>query len=516
MCLTGSAAKTIFAALTALAAGFAFSLLFGSALSGAVRGIAALVLWVAFFVALADATPRRGALLAFFFGLGWFAWGLRWCARSMIEHGHIPFVIAAFGVVLLGALCALFLTVAVGGSLRITQRKAHRAAAPARALVLASGVVLAEWLRGSGWIDFGWLTPAYALLDTFWVGWAPVQGSVGVGAAFLFTAGALAAALLAFRLRRPIAGIGYVLCAATLSAGGGAFAIVSWSTPEAPIAYRILQPDLPVVDLFTRSDPVERIGRLQELLHKDSPARGIVLTPEGVLPAAWERLPSSARAAWDAFILDADAPVLYTNFRRMPQGWANSAFWKTTDGGLVVNDKRKLVPFGEFVPTGFRWFVDLLGIPMADLTAGAEDQTAFEADGNRYAALICYENLEGDVLRRVSAHHVPDAVFVVSNLGWFDRSVLRQHLDMSRMRALEISRPVLSVNMNGNSAVIGADGDIKAMLPDHGAATLSGEIAGASGGATPWVRLGPAPVLILVLLSGLAACREARREVRGL
>jgi len=35
------------------------------------------------------------------------------------------------------------------------------------------------------------------------------------------------------------------------------------------------------------------------------------------------------------------------------------------------HDKRHLVPFGEFIPLGFKWFVAMLNMPMGEFTSGS-------------------------------------------------------------------------------------------------------------------------------------------------
>ena len=64
-------------------------------------------------------------------------------------------------------------------------------------------------------------------------------------------------------------------------------------------------------------------------------------------------------------------------------------------------DKHHLVPFGEFVPPGFRWFINLMNIPLGDFNRGAVGQPPFEWRGERLAPNICYEDLFGEELGQV-------------------------------------------------------------------------------------------------------------------
>jgi apolipoprotein N-acyltransferase len=174
--------------------------------------------------------------------------------------------------------------------------------------------------------------------------------------------------------------------------------------------------------------------------------------------------------------------------------------------------KRHLVPFGEFIPRGFRWFVDLMQIPIGDQQRGALYQGPMELAGQRIAVNICYEDLFGAEI--ITAWQVPQrtpTILVnISNLAWFDDSIaLPQHLQISRLRALETGRPVLRATNTGATAIIDARGSVTAQLPFQSTGVLDGRVQGYSG-TTPYVRLGNTPVLGLIaalLVAGVLLAR---------
>ena len=177
--------------------------------------------------------------------------------------------------------------------------------------------------------------------------------------------------------------------------------------------------------------------------------------------------------------------------------YANSAV-SLGASGKQRYDKAHLVPFGEFIPPGFAWFMDMAHIPMSAFTPGEKTQAPLRIDGHKIAVNICYEDAFGEEIIRA----LPDATLLlnISNVAWFGDSLApAQHLQIARMRALETGRMMLRATNTGMTAIIGADGAVQAALPPFTRAALTGEVR-AYAGSTPYVRWGNWPVVTVSLL----------------
>ena len=172
-------------------------------------------------------------------------------------------------------------------------------------------------------------------------------------------------------------------------------------------------------------------------------------------------------------------------------------------------DKRHLVPFGEFIPEGFHWFMTLMNIPLGDQARGPAQQPLLPISSQRIGFNICYEDIFGEELlsqvkgtRNGKGTYTGGATILanLTNLGWFGNShALPQHLQIARMRALETARPIIRATNTGMTAVISARGIVQIRLRPHETGTLKATLQGHTG-LTPYVRLGGnAPVLGLSL-----------------
>ncbi|MFN3297077.1 apolipoprotein N-acyltransferase, partial [Caldimonas sp.] len=170
------------------------------------------------------------------------------------------------------------------------------------------------------------------------------------------------------------------------------------------------------------------------------------------------------------------------------EGSTNSVAGLAPGQPMYRYDKIHLVPFGEFVPRGFRWFVDMMDMPLGDFTRG-RDTRPFEFDGQRIRPTICYEDLFGEEL---AANFVgPGQATVianVSNIGWFGPTeAVDQHLQISRLRALEFQRPLVRATNTGATAIIDHRGRVTHGLAPHTRGVLVGEVEGREG-STPYAR----------------------------
>ena len=95
----------------------------------------------------------------------------------------------------------------------------------------------------------------------------------------------------------------------------------------------------------------------------------------------------------------------------------------------------------------------------------------------------------------------------VTNDAWFgDSTAAHQHLQITRMRALEAGRTLLRAANDGISAIIGPDGRVTSTLPRFQPGVLTGSVQPRVG-LTPYARFGNWPVIVLslaMLLGGLA------------
>ncbi len=249
------------------------------------------------------------------------------------------------------------------------------------------------------------------------------------------------------------------------------------------------------------------------------PRADLVVLPESVFPVPLGIVPREDLDAFRAYASERNSGLIFGVFIEEPaMAYYNSAVGLAPDASVWQRySKQQLVPFGEFIPWGFRWFVDLMQMPIGDQERGAPNQPPMEIAGQRIAVNICYEDLFGDVIRRAwhDPAHEPTMMLNLSNLAWFEDSIaLPQHLQISRMRTLETQHPMLRATNTGATAIVDASGRVVARLPYNTAGALDGSVQGQRG-TTPYIRYGNAPALVIsviVLLFAAAVARSGRRR----
>ena len=494
---------------------------------------------------------RDAAWRGWLFGLGNFATGLYWLFISMHTYGGLQAPLAVAAVLALSAALALYYALAaLVGRLcfaPLADERGDLGAALCAGLGWASAWTLFEWLRGTAFTGFPWLNPGYAHIDGPLYGWAPILGVYGLS--WMAACAAVGIAML-WLARHPAADAALPQPKETGAAATLAVAIVAallgmalgqwnWARPHGEaMIFRLAQGNVPQSEKFDpelMQQAVETYMRLAAEPPKTEQAKPrTIVMPETIMAlfqdnyhpdvwSLWQRIAEMQQATLIVGVplheVDADGNSRYTN----------SVVGLTADTGQDAlfaghpaqrYDKHHLVPFGEFIPQGFRWFTNAMNIPLGDFNRGTVRQTLFEVEAQQLALNICYEDVFGEeILQAVRPHaqHGEGASILinVSNLGWFgDSWALRQHMQISRMRALETARPMLRATNTGMTGVIDPNGAIRASVPAHTLSILDIEVQGTQG-MTPYVRWGNSAILLLSLAGLAAGLLPAWRSRRG-
>jgi apolipoprotein N-acyltransferase len=371
------------------------------------------------------------------------------------------------------------------------------------AIVFAAVWLLAELLRGTLFTGFPWGAGGYAHVDGPLAFLAPLAGVYGIG---------FAAALLAFGLSL-VSSAGLRSWRYWTAAGAAAallaacnFALPAQDGPAGQrLSVALLQGNIPQDEKFEgRSGVPFALKWYAEQLQ--GATASLVVAPETAIPVLPHQLPGGyLDGVAQHFMQGRQAALVGMPLGNFEQGYTNSVIGLKPQAPVYRFDKHHLVPFGEFIPPLFRWFTDLMNIPLGDFNRGAVGQPSLEWQGQRLAPNVCYEDLFGEELgaRFVDAAKAPTIFVNLSNIAWFGNTVaIDQHLHISRMRALEFERPMIRATNTGATAVIDHRGRVTHALQRHTRGVLTGEVEGRSR-VTPfawWVsRAGLWPLAALAL-----------------
>ena len=487
------------------------------------------------FFTLKSSSTKAALGGAWVFGIVNFSVGVYWLYISMHQYGGMAPLVAGAALVLFSAFMAIYYVIAIA-LIRLTVPNPKQLAWKQQlwaASLCASAFTLLEWLRGTFLTGFPWLNIAYAHVDGMFAGWASILGAYGVVWFAVFTAAALAFFALNTHQNAPKSqsfplGIAVIFATLGIILGG-----ITWHQPAGePFFARLAQGN---VSQHMKFDPQQlndgvnlykKLAALEPKTPESAPS--IIILPETIVPLFqhqwqpefWQEWIDIATAQNSTLLLG--VPLYSQNAEQ--SHYTNSAISIDSSSSAVAiqnakitqrYDKHHLVPFGEFVPPGFRWFIDLLHIPLGDFHQGQTRQPNFAIGSQFIGPDICYEDVFGEEIiqsvRDHSSHGAGATVLVnISNLAWFgDTWALRQHLQIARMRSIETARPMLRATNTGMTAAILPTGELQAFLPSDTIGVLDVEVQGTTG-FTPYVRWGNWPIIMFSLFAYLLSARVLR------
>lgn len=470
----------------------------------------------------AASSTKQAIFAGWLFGLAQFTVGVYWLIISMHTYGGLAIPLAIGALIIFAAAMALYgafacaLTHYLCFNYRSPLQKWQRQIL--NSIIWASSWAIFEWLRGTLFTGFTWLVSGYAHADGMFTAWAPILGVYGISWLAAFSAGAIALMVRAKDTDHDKHAAFAVVLAILFGLFGLAFKHISWSTSTGePLLARLVQTNTAQHNKFMPNQFWQNQDFAVELASTKAKSNkpSLIILPETVVPILQDEAPDELWQQWQNLADQTDAEIILGVPLRTAFGEdtyvTNSAIAISPNQQPLIDywryDKQHLVPFGEFIPFGFKWFVNALQIPLGEFNQGAKHQQPLHYKGNNFALNICYEDTFGEEIAASVAPQdgYPGANILIniSNLAWFGNSwALRQQLWMARLRAIETARPMLRATNTGITAVIDPNGVVRGVLKTDTPGILDAEIIGAKG-LTPYVSAGNVPILIICFL-GLA------------
>lgn len=471
--------------------------------------------------------PAQAAWYGFSFNLGYLSAAVSWLCIAMTQFGNLPWPLAILALLLLCSFLSLYGAAAAYLSRRFGLASAQQSW-PLLLLLLPALWTSADLARVYLFTGFPWALSGYAHNVSPLAGYAPVFGVVGLGWLNALLAGCLCLMLnWRARLRPALSALALLLL---IFAGGSALQRWQWTSPTGQaIQVRLLQGNV-AQDLKFQAEYLNHSLDLYFRMLTATKA-DLSVTPETALPMLSSHLPPDYLPALRQYARQSGATILLgVAAHDGGSRYANSLLGMSAHYQLqdYRYDKAHLVPFGEFIPPGFAWFVNAMKIPMSDFSRPQALQAPLRVGSQALQPTICYEDLFGEEIAAQLAHQLDQApadaqqsvagiLLNTSNLAWYGNSwAIPQHLQISQMRALEMQRPMLRATNTGATAYINHNGQIVSQLPVNQQGVLNVEIRGRDG-VTPYLYAGNRiifAILACLLISCLIISRYATSASR--
>jgi apolipoprotein N-acyltransferase len=428
---------------------------------------------VAGSVRLRPATPVQGFLLGYVCGILWYAGTCYWIFDTMRQYGGLSAPEALLALFLF--CCYLGLYHGLFGLLVGLLAGPGRRPDDRRPLVLIPFLWVAVELARTLITGFPWNLLGIAQVDN--VALSRIAASTGVyGISFeiVLVNVALAAAFLVPREKRGALLAAALAAAAVLQAGR----LIDAPPARADHTALLVQPNIPVAANWT---PVYFQQTLRDLtdLSVQSAAKSaekisLVVWPESPAPFFTNeknfRDPISDMARQTkAWTVAGAIGTQESETQKSPRADApefNSAALVSPSGEWTARyDKVHLVPFGEYLPFPSLFsFAGGLTKEVGQFGHGAS-RAALDAGDEKLGVFICYESIFPGEVRQFADNGAQ--VFVnISNDAWYgDSGAYAQHLNQTRMRAIENNRWLLSATDTGVTASIDPWGRVVTQIP---------------------------------------------------
>lgn len=450
-------------------------------------------------------SPKQSLAIGYAWGIGQFATGISWVHVSIDSFGGMPKIASALLMALLVGYLAIYSALFSWSLNRFfpqSRRSRLLLAAPALWLIF-------DWLRGWVMTGFPWLWLGYSQIDSPLAHFAPLAGVELITLLLIICSGAISYAVLHRKWST-------LVVPAVILLSGFALQSAQWVSPRdsEPTKVALIQGNIAQELKWQPSQRWPTIMKYTDLT-RDNWDADIIIWPEAAIPAFEFEISSYLNNLDSAAAMNHSTIITGIVNQGDNKKFYNSilTLGKKPQLGYQYDmeqryHKHHLLPFGEFVPfeSVLRPIAPFFNLPMSSFTPGDFIQPNIDANGKQLAPALCYEIIFNEQVRQNITDDT-DFILTLSNDAWFGRSIgPLQHMEIARMRALELGKPVIRATNNGITAVTDYKGHIIAKVPQFETAVLRAEIPSMQGD-TPYRHLGTWPIYLWVVLSLIAGWR---------
>ena len=347
---------------------------------------------------------------------------------------------------------------------------------------------------------FSWMRIAFSQAE------APYAPVISIGGALLLSAWVLAISSIMVKFEKKLAFPLLLVIVLPLLLNN------SYSSQER-VSFLGIQGNTPSVGL-TFNDRAEAVFKLHlaETRKADVGGADVIIWPENAIdvdPFA----NTTVRESIESLTSTLNIPLIAGAITRQSGQLENVSLMYDESGEVVsYYSKQYLTPFGEYMPLrSIARIISPYVDGVVDFNVG-ERVDNHVVDGFNLAPVICYELLSDSLVQNAAKNS--EALVVQTNSATFaDTSESAQQLQITRLRARENAREIVSVSTIGISAHIDVNGKVVSKTRENISAQLSGDLRSNSARtiANTLGSFAPGIVLLITVLFPLSLRRMRSR-----
>lgn len=409
----------------------------------------------------AAASTGRAFSLGWFFGFGYFAFGLYWIGNALLVEGN-PYAWAwPLAVCGLPALLAFFPAFAC-----LLARRFSSLENTAGFFAFCAWTAFFEFARSFVFTGFPWNLYGHAWTDVLPVlqilSVSDVYGLTTLTVFWCALPGFLMISNISHRKKMVVSGV--LLAVFVFCFAFGVSRLQQPPPPDRAASIHLVQANIPQSEKWNPDKMWPHFLKHLDMSKPDAdaPSGGqptYIVWAETALSQWLYQDPRAALLIRDMLNLYDGPAYLLTGFLRKENGRYYNSLVMIDKAGTMTNiyNKNHLVPFGEYIP--FQRWIPLEPIAKFNGFSGGKGPQSLRTPENLlYSPMICYEIIFSGAV--TDPGQKPDFILNVTNDSWYGKSAgPYQHLSQAAFRAIEEGIPVIRVAETGVSAVIGSKGE---------------------------------------------------------